>query len=113
MYYSLNEIYEEELINILWSIGLKNLDIINKIIDINKKTKIDYNNKLTRKSRKFYIKIDSVGEYNPITITNNGYIPNIDYDSWENNRLWYNLHKELIIWHKYLYKNKKNIQNNI
>ena len=35
-------------------IGLKNLDIINKIIDINKKTKIDYNNELTRKSRNFY-----------------------------------------------------------
>tara|TARA_Y100001958_G_C21201481_1_gene528084 strand:+ start:230 stop:559 length:330 start_codon:yes stop_codon:yes gene_type:complete len=105
MYYSFNEIYEPELVKMLWKIGLKDIDIIYKIININKKNKISNRNYLENKSRKFYLELDSVGEYN-----NN---VNIDDSFWTDYRLWYNLHKELIIWHKFLYKNNKNMSNNI
>ena len=93
------------IINILWKSGCTNMDMIYKIININKLNKIEENKKITAKSREFYIKLDSVGEYNnenPIfSFTENIY--------WKYNRLWYNLHKELIIWHKYKYNYKNNI----
>ena len=46
MYYSFNEIYEPELVKILWNIGLKDIDIIYKIININKEKKILSNKRL-------------------------------------------------------------------
>ena len=93
MYYSFNEIYEPELINILWNNGLKDLDIINKIIKINKEKKILSIKRLENESKNFYLELDSVGEYN-----NETYLDNSD---WTYYRLWYNLHKELLLWHKY------------
>tara|TARA_B100001287_G_C22217639_1_gene315455 strand:+ start:144 stop:461 length:318 start_codon:yes stop_codon:yes gene_type:complete len=105
MYYSFNEIYEEELVKILWNIGLKDIDIIYKIININKEKKILSNKRLENESKNFYLELDSVGEYNNETCL---------YDSdWTYHRLWYNLHKELIIWHNFFYEKNKNISNNI
>ena len=105
MYYSFNEIYEEELVKILWNIGLKDIDIIYKIININKEKKILSNKRLENESKNFYLELDSVGEYNNETCL---------YDSdWTYHRLWYNLHKELIIWHNFLYEKNKNMSNNI
>ena len=96
-----------EIINILWKSGCKNMDMIYKILNINKFSKIEENKKLTKKSREFYMKLDSIGEYNTT-----GYnINDIEQlQEWTYNRLWYNLHKELFIWHKYFYySNNENI----
>ena len=107
MYYIFNEIYEEELINILWKIGLKDIDIIHKIININKRKKINKSKILLEKSKQFYIKLDSIGEYNTSGYYNND-IEQLKIE-WKFNRLWYNLHKELFIWHKFFYyENNKN-----
>ena len=97
MYYSFNQILETELIELLWIAGCKNLDIINKIININKKDKINNRKLLEDKSRKFYIDINSIGEYNDNCFESTG-IDWINYNSWNN------IHKELIIWYKYFYK---------
>ncbi len=107
MYYSFNEIYEPELIGLLWSAGIKNLDIINKIININKQNKMLNINQLEDKSRKYYIELDSAGEYHENSKKT------IDID-WINYTGWNNIHKELIIWYRYFYTNsqKKN-KNNI
>ena len=97
-----------EIINILWKSGCKNMDMIYKILNINKFSKIEENKKITKKSREFYMKLDSIGEYN----TTEYYKNNINelQEEWKYNRLWYNLHKELFIWHKYFYySNNKNI----
>jgi len=101
MYYSFTEIIETELIEILWSVGIKNLDIINKIIEINKQDKISNIKLLEDKSRKFHMDIDCAGEY-----MNNSKIS--DDINWNNYTSWNNIHRELIIWYKYFYpKNKK------
>lgn len=99
MYYSFNEILETELIEILWTVGIKNRDIIDKIININKKDKINNIKLLEDKSRKFYMDIDSAGEYN------DNQKDSTDID-WINYTCWNNIHKELFIWYRYFYKTK-------
>lgn len=102
MYYCFIEILETELIEILWKAGIKNLDIINKIIKINKKEKINNRKLLEDKSRKFYMDIDCAGEYN--TDKKEPYITNnIDWNNYTN---WNNIHRELVIWYKYFYPDK-------
>ena len=82
----------------MWKVGINNLDIINKIIEINKKEKINNTKLLENKSRKFYMDIDCAGEYN--TEMYNDYIDWVHYTNWNN------IHRELIIWYKYFYPTK-------
>lgn len=104
MYYSFSEILETELIKILWKVGITNLDIINKIIKINKKEKINNIRQIENKARKFYMDIDCAGEYNTDSSKEPYISDNID---WNNYTSWNNIHGELIIWYKYFYPDKK------
>ena len=95
---------DNDIINILWKAGCTNQEMIYKIININKLEKIKENEKITEESRNFYMELDTCGYY-----CSNSYIKrgqeNINNDEyWDLNRLWLNLHRELLLWNKYFSK---------
>tara|TARA_B100001057_G_C22515879_1_gene819853 strand:+ start:454 stop:744 length:291 start_codon:yes stop_codon:yes gene_type:complete len=91
-----------DIINILWKAGCTNMEMIYKIININKLEKIKENNKLTEESRKFYMELDNCGYYclNP----QSNYNSKDDAEYWKLNALWLKLHRELLLWNKYFSK---------
>ena len=92
---------ENNIINILWRAGCTNLEMIYKIININKLEKIKENEKITEESRKFYMGLDTCGYYcsNSYIHVEQGNINNDEY--WKLNTLWLYLHRELLLWTKY------------